>query len=48
MKLRALGYAEAEAVAAAVRWFWGHCGDIDHQTDNWWTAAFRQARVKGL
>ena len=44
-RLRALTPTHADAITAAVRWFWQHPTDIDHQADEWWTPAFRLKAV---
>ena len=31
----------AEAIVAALRWFWSHADQIDMESDEWWTPEFR-------
>ncbi len=45
-KLKALGPHHGEAILAAVRWFWDHCAEVDHQAHDWWTPSYRRAAVK--
>jgi hypothetical protein len=40
-RLSALTAVHGYAILAAVRWFWTH--KVNHQKDEWWTAAFRHA-----
>jgi hypothetical protein len=42
--LRSLTPLHAEAILAAVRWFWQHDG-IDHTADEWWAVGFRRGRA---
>lgn len=44
-KLASLTPTHGEAIADAVRWFWDHSAEIDHQKDEWWSPAFRRAAV---
>ncbi len=41
-RLAVLTPLHGEAIAAAVRWFWAHCDEIDHGRDEWWRPAFRR------
>jgi hypothetical protein len=40
-KLDGMTNIEGDAIAAAVRYFWTHCHEIDHARDEWWMLAYR-------
>jgi hypothetical protein len=43
-RLGALTPLHGEAILAAVRWFWGHPDEINHQKDEWWKAGGRAVK----
>lgn len=40
-KLRGLTVIHADAIMCAIRYFWLHCQDVDHVSDEWWTLEYR-------
>ena len=46
-KLSRMTEIQAEAVTAAIRWFWTHL-EIDHQEDRWWTLAYRLPQRRAM
>lgn len=45
-KLRKLTPLQSEAVALAVRWYWGRHEEVDFAEDRWWAVAFRARRPR--
>ena len=45
-QLREMDSVHAWAVVWAVRVFWRHCQDIDHESHEWWTLRYRRERLK--
>ena len=45
-RLQVLTPLHGFAILAAVRWFWAHCNDVDHQKHNWWLPRYRRRAVQ--